>query len=264
MARILDLSDHERYRIWSEHRRKYLHQTCSRFAHGLHKVTGWPIVGIDWKDGRLGHAGLRSPDGSCWDVRGPSVDREFREPFSDPAYYAQAIREVELAEVLDMIGPGAEFLHCAEDHISQIWPCLPHLPTSRRSRAMKFAAEIEQISQRTEVWISSCGLGSHLWPMLAEGDGTELDYRLRRAGKALEFDRTLSYEEGAAVTSVPKRVQAFLTELNVLSREHRLWVRSSMPTTWPRLDVRPDERREVVLVPVEGAGGYLIDSRCAR
>ena len=61
--------------------------------------------------------------------------------------------------------------------------------------------------------------------------------------------------------SEARRAKAFADELEALSRKHKFWIRSAMPSALPILAEGGDDEAGYTLIPTADAGGFQIDRR---
>lgn len=245
------------------YREAYTFGGCGVFALGMHAVTGWPMVSLDTEQDEWTHMGVRAPDGTLWDARGPHTSLEtFIRPFTTvmpEGGLREVPHEMFFAAFTNAMSWSTKTI---ERLIAEMFPDLPHAPTSDRSRNLAFANELEALSKSTEVWVAPSSLGTvNQWPVIgAEFDGIA-GYRAASKEGVVTFDRMLASEVTRGPTHIPRRVEQFLRDLEALSRKHRLWIRAGTPMTWPRLcglDVGVRNQGHYVLRQTDNFAGFLL------
>lgn len=237
----------------------YTNGSCIAFAAAMHQITGWNIVALDMD---LTHVGVRAPDGTIWDARGPVTPEQFIESFAD------AVPEefpIITWEYLRGACPAIDFLPAAQRHASMMFPQLPHLPTSDRSRNLAFMNEVEALCRRQNYWIVAQQRESMTtWPVIGEAFDEEVGYRAANNHGTRTMDRMLRSEQGRGPNHLPHGLDLFLRELADLSRKHGLWIRAGLPTTWPRvvrLDHNEVKTAHYVMRQTDNAAGFLTTLR---
>lgn len=266
----LDLNDDAIRDEFETHQHVYWKGHCIAFAAAVHRITGWEIITIDTKESLLAHCGVRAPDGVIWDGRGPVTPEQFIESHINvvPEHFRVPTWE-ELRAAWPPIG-----LPTTERIVSQMYPDLPHLPTSDRSRTVAFMDEVEAMSRRHDAWIvanpTSPLRGSeghvasamHCWPVIGEEFDEIAGYRMAFNNGVTTFDRALRSEMPRGPSHAPRWVERFITELTMLSTAHKLWIRANIPTAWPRLErLNATGRSNAHYAMQQGlnAGGFLVN-----
>jgi len=149
----------------------FLHGSCYIFAIALHEGLGWPLVGLFVKKNGvelIDHAGVRSPDGRIFDVRGFVSEEEFGGPYTNPPYDMREVSKEDLNR-------SEHFIRRAR-HIAEILH--PELPWKETyvSGVTVFADELEALCRKHNKWIRS-PIAAHA-PQLQEGNGNETGYEL--------------------------------------------------------------------------------------
>ncbi len=231
----------------------YTQGSCIAFAAAMHRVTGWQMIALD---ATLTHVGVRTPDGTIWDARGPVTPEEFIEPFTDtvPDEFP-----VVSWEYLRGACPAIDYLLGAQRHASMMFPQLPHLPTSDRSRNLAFMDDVWELGILWNYWIAAQQPDSlTTWPIIREAFGDEAGYRATNNHGARTVDRMLTSQQGRGPSHLPRGIEQFLTKLASLSRKHGLWIHAV--GTWPRI-VRLDREEKMAAVymmrQTDTASGFL-------
>jgi hypothetical protein len=156
----------------------YLHGGCYEFAIALHQGLGWPLVGLfiqkyeaEWK---IEHAGVRTPDGKVFDIRGPISEKTFGEPYTCPPY---DVREITIADLTAPAPVSEHAIQKARCLGEMLWPGLPWR-NSYLSELVAIVDELEAFSRKHNKWIRTPP-GTISPPQLQEGDGSEGGYDLR-------------------------------------------------------------------------------------
>jgi len=265
-TRILPIvPDHDSHdEPFAAERHAYTHGGCGLFALGLQRVTGWPMVSYDIRQDLFAHMGVLAPDGAVWDARGRHETLEtFIRPFGDMVP-KDRLRVVTFEE-LCAYAPGARlwpFMN-AERHASMMYPELPHLPTSDRSRTVAFMDDVETASRRHDTWIIAQRDAMHCWPVIGDEFEEIVGYRVAHNRGVTTFDRALRSEAGRGPSHAPQRIERFMEKLTAISRRHMLWIRAGLPTTWPRIDQLDgaDVRSaHYVMRQTDNGGGFLVNA----
>lgn len=150
---------------------------CCSFTIMMHRNLGWQIIGLKREEGdTIIHAGVRSPEGDIWDGRGKVSEAEFIRPFTekDYRYYMAHITEKDLSEANIIVEPEILFLR---DKAQLVWPDLPWKEETYHRRAVAFAEELEKLSRKYGLWISSPD--NKMSPVIARDYGNESGYELK-------------------------------------------------------------------------------------
>ena len=163
-------------RLHEIHKTPFLHGNCYAFALALHEGLGWPMVGLILKKRDIEvveHAGVRSPDGRIFDIRGFVSEEEFVELYTSPPYDIQEVT----VEDLNVTAHISEYsIRRARGVAEILWPELPWKKTYV-SEVLTFANELEALCRKHNKWIRSPEPAPP--PQLQEGDGSEGGYTLR-------------------------------------------------------------------------------------
>jgi len=148
----------------------YLHGLCVAMAVAIHRRTGWPLIAARNERGDLIHAGVRTPSGSCMDVRGEMSDWHFMVEFKAdrvvPADEATLLREDPKIDEREIAK--------AEGRLPSLFPALPR-QSRRAERMAAFAEDLEGICRKHGIWLRDDGPHG----MIAyEGDGAEDGFSL--------------------------------------------------------------------------------------
>lgn len=158
----------------------YLHGKCYPFAVMLHENLGWPAIGIINGD-TIEHAGIQTPDGRIFDARGFVTEDEFPGPFKlDPGWRIELIEidQIDLRKIKPSLARDVEEdMGFAERISRRLWPELPW-ENNLVTRAQGFASELEELSKKYGLYISSPFRTSP--PMLFEIDGDEGGYTIEQ------------------------------------------------------------------------------------
>lgn len=252
-----DLSSEDARREREAMQYAYTHGSCVAFAAAMHQITGWEILALDEK---LTHVGVRNPDGVIWDARGPVTPEEFAGPFGDTIPEEFPIISW---EHLRGACPGIDHLPAAQRHASRMFPKLPHLPTSDRSRNLAFMDAVESLSRTRDYWIVAQQRSSlTTWPIISEAFGEEVGYRATNTVGEHTLDQMLVSQRVRGPSHLSRELERFLQELAELSRQHGLWIRAGLPTTWPRI-IRLDPQHiasgaRYVMRQTDNAGGFAV------
>lgn len=169
----------------------FLDGECYAFAIALQRGLGWPMIGL--MDGEvIRHAGVISPQGTYFDVRGENTSfEEFAKPFGLEG--SVVIKEITYEEDIRPCHPVNIYsINSATWMIEAIWPNLSGWNQSGfNSRAVAFLQEVEGLSRKHGVFIRSASPGSK--PILCEAVGDEEGYTYTPTinGPDLIFDRKL-------------------------------------------------------------------------
>ncbi|MBP5993863.1 MAG: hypothetical protein KA731_03050 [Candidatus Moranbacteria bacterium] len=119
---------------------------CYELAIALHRNTGWPMVGLIL-DSVIRHAGIRRPDGSIHDARGPINEQVFAAPFLETAveHIIRPITESELLSVREISLSLIRHFSCTAPIL---WPDLPYPEDHPMRKAIAFADELRELSLR--------------------------------------------------------------------------------------------------------------------
>lgn len=221
---------------FSGERYVYTHGGCHRFARALHTITGWQIVFWQYGDHQyVGHLGVRDPDGTYWDARGPHTNiAGFLRPFTEKP--PETLEDISLEELIrrypDLAAPdpGTERL------ASMMFPYLAHHPTTDRERTITFMDAVEALSRAHDVWIVASSHAPHLWPIIGEAFEGIAGYHIMKPGALFVFDRAFARDVGPEPgVRYPAHIIRFVIELTALSKKHGLWLRASFPSARPYL-----------------------------
>lgn len=168
---------------------EYLNGECYAFAIALHRGLGWPIVGIMHGDVPC-HAGVRSPEGMIYDVRGPVSDEKFAEDINGLSRPFE-IREITTEALLAQRPVSDGSIMCAARMAQVFWPNLGWKEDTQISRTRAFVEELERISRKHGVWIRAPYPTAK--PVLTVGYGDEKGYSLEPSDTCSEYfiDRLL-------------------------------------------------------------------------
>ena len=154
----------------------FLYGECYAFAIALHQGLGWPIVGL-YVESHADHAGVRSPDGIIFDIRGSLSEEEFGALYAKPPYDIREISEEKLRVGWTCPRYTAEYSIQRARRIAEVlWPELPWKET-RITKIIAFADELEALCRKHKFWIRATVPASP--PPLATEEGAEGGYRLR-------------------------------------------------------------------------------------
>lgn len=218
------------------------------------------MVAFDAPNEPYAHMGVQAPDESIWDARGQHHDiAGFISPFGTKVpkdglrivSFEQLVTDHPKYETWRDVG--------TERYASMMLPQLPHLPTSDRSRNIAFMDEVEALSRKYDLWIQARS-GVHNWPVISEAFGEEVGYRVARHEGNTTFDRMLRSDTVRGPSHTPHTIEQFITKLAVLSEQHGLWIRSGLPTTWPRLvKIYGDDPKgaHYIIRQTDSAAGFL-------
>jgi hypothetical protein len=216
-------------------RHVFTHGGCGMFALALHRITGWPVVTLDTCKDTYLHLGVQSPTGTLWDARGehPTI-ASFVSKFTN--IVPEALRIVSREEIMTSFHAHLRNLDNTERLASEMYPELPHQPSSDRQRTIAFVEDVDALSRQHRLWIEPISRNAvYLWPVIGnEFDGI-VGYRTENKRGNITFNRMLASEKQCATTAISRRVERFLRELEILSRKHRLWIRAGFPTKCPLL-----------------------------
>lgn len=257
----LDLEDEDVLEEFETHQRIYHKGFCIAFAAAMHRITGWEIVAIDTKKTHLTHCGVRAPDGTIWDGRGPVTPHQFIESFVDTV--PERFRTPTWDE-LRAAWPPID-LPATERIASQMYPDLPHLSTSDRSRTVQFVDEVEELSRQCNLWIRAPDGAISTHPVIAEWFEEVVGYRVALVDGIITFDRVTSLEVSRGPNHMSQRTERFIAGLTSLSERHRLWVRAAGVTIWPRLvmlDGHEQHRAHYHIQQMGYGGGFLLNLSC--
>lgn len=125
---------------------------CYHLAIALHHGLGWPLVGLI-DNGKIIHAGVRSPEGKLWDGRGKVSEKEFVKPFSKNPPVIRDITEDDLQTTGTVQKHAVEVM---QEKAQAVWPKLPWKQKTREERVVAFADELEALSRKHKLWV--CGM----------------------------------------------------------------------------------------------------------
>jgi len=149
---------------------RYLGGLCVALAVAIHRRTGWPLIAARNVRGELQHAGVRTPEGLCMDVRGEMSEWHFMTPF-----IASAVVPVDEGTLLrEDPKIGEEDIADADGRLPSMFPALPG-ESSRAGRMMAFADDLEAICRKHGIWLRDDGPHGMV---VYEGDGDESGFRL--------------------------------------------------------------------------------------
>ncbi len=253
----LDLSNEDVLQEFETQQHAFWRGNCISFAAAVHRITGWEVIAIDTDQYQFSHCGVRSPEGVIWDGRGPVTAELFIE--GHVSTVPEAFR-VPAWDELKTVWPAVD-LPGTERIVSQMFPHLPHLPSSDRSRNLTFMDRVEALSRRCNVWIRGAH-APHMRPVIGEAFGEEVGYRAAKTDGRITMDRMLRSDVVRGPSHLSQPFDRFLGELANLSHQHGLWIRAGLPTTWPRI-VRLDPERinantHYVMRQTDNAAGFLI------
>lgn len=254
----LDLENEDVREEFEAQQRLYWNGHCISFAAAAHRITGWEMIAIDGQDLPLAHCGVRAPDGTIWDGRGRVTPDQFELTHANatPEHF-RVVTWDEMRTAWPPIDlPGTERL------VSRMYPELPHLPTSDRSRTVAFMDDVEAISRRHNAWIVATPNAMHSWPVIGDEFEEIVGYRVAHNHGITTLDRVLRSEVTRGPTHTPRRIERFVDELASISREHKLWIRAGLPTTWPRIDQLDDvdvRSAHYVIRQSDNGGGFLVN-----
>jgi hypothetical protein len=243
-------------------RHSYTFGGCGLFAGALNRITGWPMVAYDTCQDLFAHMGVQAPDGAIWDARGRHEQIEtFIAPFGS-IVPKRGLRIVTLEDLI-AYAPNARLwpYGLTERVASMMFPDLPHLPTSDRSRNVAFMDAVETISRQHNVWIVANNRDAiHLWPVIGDEFDEITGYMVLRGEETLVFDRALQSDRVTPIER-PRDVVRFIEALTEVSREHKLWIRAGFPTARPRLFRLADAalpNAHYALYQTSNGGGFLV------
>ena len=249
---------------FSGERDMYMHGKCHSFACALHAITGWQIVSWQYENHvHVGHLGVRDPHGALWDARGQHTSiADFVRPFT--ATPPDTLEAISLEELLRRYPDLAEPDPATERIASMMFPGLPHLPTSDRSRTVAFMNTVEVLSRAHVVWIVAANDALHLWPIIGEGFKGVSGYRLLGSGRHFTFDRAFERDVGPELgVRYPAHILRFVIELTALSQKHNLWLRAPYPTALPRLVAQGvndcSTTQQYVMTQSLNGGGFFVN-----
>lgn len=164
----------------------FLRGECYAFAIALHRGLGWPLVGL-MQQGVAQHAGVRSPHGPLYDIRGPLSEHQFAAKYVNPPFYFQELTEKDLyatRPIDDIVIRRARFVAEA------IWPNLPWIDAIA-PKVKAFVDALEKLSREHGFWVS--GATPIQMPILfaAEGDEDGYDVRVTMNGRHHTIERRL-------------------------------------------------------------------------
>ena len=166
----------------------FLEGECYAFAIALHQGLGWPLVGLIKSydetmkaSNVIWHAGVRTPSGQLFDVRGPQSEEVFGEFFL-PAPHT--LRDIQVEE-LYQTRPVDDFIIKRARQLAEIfWPELPW-QESAAARVKAFAEVLEKLSKEHGFWVA--GFVPANLPRLFAGFGDEGGYEIERTCDGLSF-----------------------------------------------------------------------------
>jgi hypothetical protein len=121
----------------------------------------------------IDHAGVRSPDGRIFDIRGFVSEEEFASEYTSPPY---DIREVTSDGLSAFETTQRYAIERARRIAETLWPELPWKDTFA-SRVVTFADEFEALCRKHKLWIR--GPFPTQLPMLSVSEDDEGGYKLR-------------------------------------------------------------------------------------
>lgn len=167
----------------------FLEGECYAFAIALHRGLGWPIFGL-MVNGKIRHAFLdpTNTDGVFFDARGYISEEKLGIPFGiEQSYELSRVEEKDLYATRPIID---SFVYKARQFAEVIWTDLPWKGGVEADKILQFAKDLEELSQKHNIWIRSAFPGTP--SLLARGCGDEnYSLKLMSDGFTYSIDRVI-------------------------------------------------------------------------
>lgn len=160
-----------------------IYGNCYPFAIAMHRGLGWQIIGL-FREQKIIHAGVKSPEGKIWDGRGEISEFQFTEPFL-AASNIPAITDITESDLFSRDDVSEYMIEDYLEKAQVIWPDLPWMGQTIRQQVTAFAEELEALSRKYKLWVCAPLLG--MTPVLFRGQGDEKGYGISVTGDGVTY-----------------------------------------------------------------------------